>query len=284
VFCLFEREIQMFIGNENIDLRLVLIDSAQSFSWCEVRGAFYGAAGGHAIKLWQNEEGIFAEGAEAAFIRDYLDLNRDYKAVASEFSHVECAMRAMQLYPGMRVLNQDAWEMIITFILSANNNVARIKTLVDELSRLLGERYVIDGVELYTIPDAQSLASADEAALRGIGVGYRAPYLIKTARMVEDGFPLAELPNMDYETAHKLLVSLPGVGDKVADCVQLFGCRHSCAFPVDVWVERLLKSWFGLEKCSKKRMPTAARELLGENCGLMQQFLFHAARTGDMEL
>ena len=274
----------MWIGNESIDLRLVLIDSAQSFSWKEVNGAFYGTAGNRAIKFSQNSEGIFAEGADKAFCRNYLDLDRDYQGIAAEFAHVECAMRAMKLYPGMRVLNQDPWEMILTFILSANNNVGRIKTLVDALSELLGEKYVLDDVEIHGFPDAVRLASADEAALRAIGVGYRAPYLIKTARMVADGFPVTDLRQMDYESAHKLLTTLPGVGDKVADCVQLFGCRHSCAFPVDVWVERLLKSWFGLEKCAKKHMPAAARELLGPNCGIMQQFLFHAARTGDMEL
>ncbi|MBQ3574916.1 MAG: 8-oxoguanine DNA glycosylase, partial [Clostridia bacterium] len=199
-------------------------------------------------------------------------------------AHVPCAMQAMRLYPGMRVLNQDPWEMIITFILSANNNVGRIKTLVDKLSVELGERYTIDGVEVCSIPSPGQLASADEEALRRMGVGYRAPYLKKTAQMVMEGFPVNELSCMDYEKAHELLVSLPGVGDKVADCVQLFGCGHSCAFPVDVWVERLLKSWFHLENCGRKKMSLAARELLGENCGIMQQFLFHAARLGDIEL
>ena len=274
----------MWIGNESIDLKLVLQDSAQSFSWKEVNGAFYGAVSGQPVKLWQNDDGIFAEGADVEFVRNYLDLNRDYGRISAEFAHVPCAMKAMQLYPGMRVLNQNAWEMVLSFILSANNNVSRIKTLVDKLSELLGEKYILDGVELYALPSPHALASAEEIDLRNIGVGYRAPYLKNTAKMVCEGFPIHSLGEMDYETAHKMLTSLPGAGDKVADCVLLFGCGHSCAFPVDVWVERLLKSWFGLENCSRKKMSSAARELLGDNCGIMQQFLFHAARMGDIEL
>ena len=155
---------------------------------------------------------------------------------------------------------------------------------MDKLSELLGEKYTIDNHEIFALPAPKVLAAAEETELRKIGVGYRAPYLINTARMVCEGFPINELRNMDYESAHKLLTSLPGVGDKVADCVLLFGCGHSSAFPVDVWVERVLKSWFGLGNCGKKKMCSTARALLGPNCGIMQQFLFHAARMGDIEL
>jgi len=274
----------MHIGNESIDLNLVLIESAQSFSWKKIKDGFYGAVSGRAIKLWQNEEGIFAEGAGRAFVRNYLDLERDYSLFSSEFVHIPCAQKAIELYPGMRVLNQDAWEMVLSFILSANNNVTRIKTLVDKLSDLLGEKFEMDGVILSALPSPQALSVASEAELRSIGVGYRAPYLIETAKIVNEGFPLYKLKDMDYDEAHKLLVELPGVGDKVADCILLFGCGHGCAFPVDVWVERLLKSWFGLEKCSRKKMGCAARSLIGENCGILQQFLLHAARMGDIEL
>ena len=116
VFIDSERAIPMFAGNESIDLRLVLLDSAQSFSWREEDGAFYGAVCGRGIKLWQNEKGVFAEGAERDFMRNYLDLERDYGRISDEFAHVPCAMQAIRLYPGMRVLNQDAWEMVLTFI------------------------------------------------------------------------------------------------------------------------------------------------------------------------
>lgn len=280
----FERIIQMWIGNECIDLQLVLIDSAQCFSWKKVNDAFYAAISGSAVKLYRDLTGIYAEGADAEFARYYLDLDRNYAKIATEFEHISAVSQAIRLYSGMRILKQDAWETLISFILSANNNVSRIRNLVEKLSQLLGEKYFIDGVELYALPSPETLGKADEAELRSIGVGYRAPYLIETAKRVCDGFPLDKLCEMDYESAHELLVTLPGVGDKVADCVQLFACGHSCAFPVDVWVERLLESWFGFEKASRKKMSEQARKLLGNNCGIMQQYLFHAARIGDIKL
>ena len=215
---------------------------------------------------------------------DYLDLDRDYSSIAAQYAHIPAARRAIELYPGLRVLNQPSWEALIAFILSANNNVGRIRSLVFAISRKLGPSFKWNGEVICGFPTPEVLAACPEEDLRKLGVGYRAPYLIKTAQMVLDGFPIAELCRMDYAEAHRILTELPGVGDKVADCVLLFGCRHTSAFPVDVWVERLLDSWFGIRGLSRKKQMLAARELLGENAGLLQQFLFHAARMGDIEL
>lgn len=162
--------------------------------------------------------------------------------------------------------------------------MGRIRNLTLAISRELGKCFQLDGELIYTLPAPEELAACTQDRLRALGVGYRAPYLIQTARRVVEGFPLWELKNMPYEEAHAQLTQLFGVGDKVADCVLLFGCEHASAFPVDVWVERLLKSWFHVECKSRKAMMRAARELLGENAGLLQQFLFHAARMGDMDL
>ena len=128
------------------------------------------------------------------------------------------------------------------------------------------------------------MAACDEDALRALKVGYRAPYLIETARRVAEGFPLDALKDMPYDDARCLLMTLPGVGGKVADCVLLFGCGHSEAFPVDVWVQRLLRDWFGLECANRNALARQARAMLGEHGGIMQQFLFHAARVGAIEV
>jgi len=237
------------------------------------------------VELWQQKDEICAEGEfTKEELRHYLDLDRDYGAVAAQYAHIPQARRAIELYPGLRVLNQPAWEALIAFILSANNNVGRIRTLVRAVSRELGPAFEWKGETLYGFPGPEALADCSEERLRSLGVGYRAPFLRKTARLVLDGFPIADLGCKCYGEAHGLLTSLPGVGDKVADCVLLFGCGQTSAFPVDVWVERLLKSWFGIEGLSRKKMMLAARKLLGENAGLLQQFLFHAARMGDIEL
>ena len=179
------------------------------------------------------------------------------------------------------MLNQPPWEALIAFILSANNNVARIRTLVRALCAHCGQR--VDG-GLYAFPTPVRLADCTEPELRSLKVGYRAPFLIETARRVRDGFPLDTLRYMPYEQAHRQLTTLPGVGDKVADCVLLFGCGHTEAFPVDVWVARLLRDWFHLTCTSRPALAREARNRLGEHAGIMQQFLFHAARVGAMEV
>ena len=277
----------MFVGNESADLRLMLVDSAQCFHWSLLGdGSFAAVVAGRPVRLWRDERGGQAEGGmDALALRRYLDLDRDYAALAAEYAHIPAARRAIELYPGLRVLNQPAWEALVAFILSANNNVGRIRGLVDGLSRALGPEFEIGGRTFHGIPSPAALLDCEEEELRALGAGYRAPFLIGSALTVAEGFPLDELGTMDYEEAHELLAELPGVGDKVADCVLLFGCGQASAFPVDVWVERLLKCWFGID-CggSRARMARAARERLGAHAGLLQQFLFHAARMGDMEL
>ena len=276
---------KMLLGNESIDLRLCLMDSAQCFHFAEIENGFAGVVRGQIVLLWQENGGVYARSSmDAAELRHFLDLDREYGALAREFAHIPAAERAIALYPGLRVLNQDPWEALLAFILSANNNVRRIRSLVEALCGALGDEFALDGHVLHGFPTPERLACCDESLLRSLGVGYRAPYLIGTARAVLDGFPLWQLREMDYFEAHRLLTGLPGVGDKVADCVLLFGCEQTSAFPVDVWVEKLLKSWFGVCGCSRKKLMLQARELLGSNAGLLQQFLFHAARMGDIEL
>ena len=275
----------MRIGREALDLRLTLMDSAQCFHWREVGGRFGAVIDGRPVWLMQAGEGVEAEDdVDVPALWRYLDLDRDYGAVALEYAHIPAARRAVELFPGLRVMNQPPWEALVCFILSANNNVSRIRGLTDALCRRLGRRWECEGAALYGFPSPEALTACGEPVLRALKVGYRAPFLIETARRVVEGFPLDALRDMPYDEAHRLLVTLPGVGDKVADCVLLFGCGHTSAFPVDVWVARLLREWFGVACASRAAMAGQARSLLGENAGLMQQFLFHAARTGAIEL
>ena len=275
----------MLIGKEPLDLSLTLIESAQCFRWVCREGWFGAAFGEGPVWLRREAEGVEAEGSvDAARLRRYLDMDRDYAAVAWEFDGIPQARRALELYPGLRVMNQPTWETLVSFILSANNNVGRIRGLVAALSRRWGRRWEDGRGALYGFPTPEALAGVSEEALRGLGAGYRAPFILETARRVAEGFQLDALPEMPYEEAHAHLVTLPGVGDKVADCVLLFGCGHTSAFPVDVWVERLLADWFGMGGLSRRAMAREARRLLGAHAGLMQQFLFHAARMGDIGL
>lgn len=274
----------MLIGTENIDLQLTLLDSAQCFAWSKYKNGYIAVLNGSAVFLHTEDEKIIADGAESDYMRRYLDLDRDYAEIGAEYAGIPNAKRAFELYPGLRILNQDAWDALFWAILSANNNVGRIRKLADSLSRNYGDACEFGCDIFYGFPKPEKLAACSEEELRALGVGYRAPYLVKTARMICDGFPLYQLKDMPYDEAHAMLLRLYGVGDKVADCVLLFGCGHASAFPVDVWVERLLKSWFGIEEKDRRKQLAAARSMLGKHGGILQQYLFHAARMGDIEL
>lgn len=270
-----------------IDLRATLIDSAQCFHWHEAEDGFLCAmrAGGEtaAFLLRVRDGGVEIESdrpVDEAFWREYFDCGRDYSLLAGRFGWHEAMSGALKAAEGLRVLQQDAWDTVVSFILSANNNVSRIRALVAALSRNFGDAVQTEHGTLYAIPTAKQLHRATEAQLRALGVGYRAPYLVETSAKIAGGWDLNALRGVGYEEAHAALTELKGVGDKVADCICLFGLQHACAFPVDVWVERLLVQWFGMEKQSRRAMGRQAREMLGGEAGIIQQYLFHCARLG----
>lgn len=267
------------ITGVELDPQLTLMDSAQVFHWSRIDDIFYGTVCGRRAKLTPLPDGFRLDGVaekDITFWRHYFDLDRDYRAVMESCKQYPHAYRAMQLLPGMRVLNQPAWEATIAFILSANNNVARIRQLVGKLIGLCGENG--------GIPSPEQLGQIDEATLRGIGCGYRAPFLVKTTKCVLDGLDLDTLRSLPYDEAHKRLLLLPGVGDKVADCIQLFGLGQGEAFPVDVWVERLMVRWFLPDAHGKKEIRAKAQEMFGVNAGIIQQSLFHCARLSLISL
>ena len=273
------------IGTEQIDLRLTLLESAQCFHWVEKDGRFGAVLNGKGVWLWQRDGAVCAGGtADVAALRRYLDLDRDYSRLVREYASYEEARRAVEAFPGLRVLRQPMWETVVSFILSANNNVGRIRKLVEALRVRCGEKLETEYGDLYGFPSPEVLRRADPGELRALGVGYRDRYLAETAALFADGLIPENTDNLTYEETHALLTRLPGVGDKVADCVQLFGCGQTEAFPVDVWVARLCRAVFRREESDRKKLGREMRKLLGQDAGLLQQFLFHAARTGYLNL
>lgn len=258
----------------NIDGKLTLIDSAQVFHWEETENGYTAAVNGR----------IMTDRDEDEEAQTYFDDQRDYNAVADRCRGIPEAETAIKMLPGLRVLNQPCWEALIAFILSSNNNVKRIRSLVLSLCKNYGDRYTYRSREFYGFPGAETLCEVpiDELAQR-VKCGYRAQYLVKSAQMVKQGFDLEILKELPLEKARTELAKLSGVGPKVADCVLLFGCRHSDAFPVDIWVKRLMEKWFH-ETGSVQYLRDRARQILGSECGLIQQAMFHAARTGMIDL
>ena len=252
----------------------------QAFRWKGVDGGWFGVAGDKGVLIEQKGETLTispAKEADIGFWLNYLDLYRDYQAIEDQVAK-DCVLSPCLGYAsGIHIFNQDPFETLISFIISANNNIKRITGIVERLCELAGQR--ADGeIPYYTFPRPEAIAALSEQQLAAIGSGYRAPYIKKTAGMIAAGYDLEHLRSMDTPAARKELLQFPGVGPKVADCILLFSLGHTDAFPLDVWMKRAMRlMYFGGEEPCKKDMERKIAQL-GPNSGILQQYIFHYAR------
>ena len=208
----------------------------------------------------------------------YFDLARNYAVLEDALSCDENLCVCVPCATGIRVLQQEPFETLVTFILSANNNIKRISGIVERLCEKAGERVFFRNREhaLFPAPAAVAALTVDE--LKMLGAGYRAPFVKASAKRVANGYDLEALRYLPLEQARKELLTFPGVGPKVADCVLLFSLGHTEAFPVDVWIARAMKSiYFEGDSPKRKELEKTIRTL-GSESGIVQQYLFHYAR------
>lgn len=257
---------------EELDL-VKTFECGQCFRWnADERGVYTGVVRGCAAKAWTEDGQVFLRSAgDEAMWREYFDLERDY-AAAGCFEGGEYLAECARYGRGIRILRQEPWEALCSFILSQCNNIRRIKGIVERLCRLYGEETELEGERHYSFPSAETVARLEAEDLSALRCGYRAPYVINAARAVASGeLNLSALIRADCTAAKEELLSLSGVGEKVANCAVLFGLGHMEAFPIDVWIRRALKEHFppGFDPAS-----------LGEYAGLAQQYIFYYARSG----
>ncbi len=207
------------------------------------------------------------------FVR-YFDLERDYGDIKRRLSGYPLMTEAIGYGGGVRILNQDPREMIISFIISANNNIPRIKGIIERLCAARGERLADGG---YAFPDIGALKGLDRDFYAALGAGYRADYLVKTVDALNSGFD-PELDGLPLAEARKRLMSLSGVGRKVADCILLFGYHRSEVFPVDTWIEKVYRRIFSDEGRSAVYIADKMSEYYGDLAGYAQQYLYYYAR------
>ncbi|MPM75216.1 hypothetical protein SDC9_122207 [bioreactor metagenome] len=201
--------------------------------------------------------------------KDYFDLERDYKAIVRSFDEDAYLSEAVKAYYGVRILNQDPWEALCSFIISQNNNIPRIKGIISRLCETFGEE--IDE-NCYTFPSSKKLSGLTAEDLSSIRAGFRAKYIIDAAQKVQSKeIDIYGLSNLPLKAAQDALIKIKGVGPKVADCALLYGCKHYDAFPLDVWMKRVLSELYGenLPNCNQKYL------------GIAQQYLFHWRRNLD---
>ncbi len=251
-------------------------ECGQCFRWnADENGNYYGVARGKAAKLSTEGDKVYIiceEGDYESLWRTYLDMDRDYESIRLGFDAGEYLSRCAEFGAGIRILQQEKWEALCSFIISQCNNIPRIKGIVERLCTAFGERIEFDGREFYSFPGVEAIAALEAEELAIIRSGYRAAYIVDAARAVASGeTDLEALAAADCDTAMKGLLSLNGVGKKVANCALLFGLGHMEAFPIDVWMKRALKEHFA---------PDFDPKSLGDYAGLAQQYIFYYARSG----
>lgn len=212
---------------------------------------------------------------------DYFDLGTDYGMIKENLSESEILKNACEYGHGIRILNQDLFETTISFIISANNQIPRIKKAV----RIISERYgdylgEYMGEEYYSFPSPQVLAKVDPLELREYArVGFRDVRIVETAKAFVDGFlNFEDEKNLSDKDLHNRLKELPGIGPKVADCIMLFAYHRRETFPVDVWIKRVMETLFIGKEVPKKQVDDYAREIFGDLAGYAQQYLFYYGR------
>ena len=218
--------------------------------------------------------------------KDYLDLDRDYGAIKTALAESDEVMaKAISGGEGIRILKQDLWETIVSFIISQNNNIPRIKGCIEKLAQLFGEPAGgYGGAEFYNVPSPEVMAGLTAEDLAPVRLGYRAPYLVETAKQVIERGGIAAVAAdlaaaQTPEEACDYLRGFQGVGPKVASCIALFGLGRLEAFPIDVWVRRVMNRLYGIDEKDIKGMNTYAAEHFGVNGGIAQQYLFYYIRS-----
>jgi len=249
----------------------------QIFRFVEKENTFLVFSKDKSAKILQCDNAWRVETEYVDYFKNFFDVQTDYSIFANcLMQDSELMKKAVQKGKGIRILRQDLVEMIISFIISANNNIKRIQLIIDRLCSSLGEK-IKDG---YAFPTIDKLAEQSESFYASIGAGYRAKYLSETSKKLRDDFDLEALVNMDTNSARKALISLMGVGPKVADCILLFGLHRGDVFPVDTWIKKVYHDAFetGLRD---DKISTFFVNRFKDLSGLAQQYLFYYYRTID---
>lgn len=267
-----------------------IFECGQCFRWNKEDDESYtGVIKNGVINVKQhNDEIVFTGIVNGDFektIKEYFDLETDYKHYKKNLSKIdEYLKESIKFGDGIRILNQDLWECIISFIISANNNIPRIKKIIDRLSNAYGDRIIWKEKEYYTFPTPEKLSKASIEDLRGLGLGFRDKRVYKTTKMIlEKEVDLDYLYNCDDTSKiREELLKLDGVGEKVADCIMLFSLKRIDVFPIDVWVRRVMNDLYihneSEEKVDKKQILKLANEKFLGLQGIVQQYLFYWRR------
>ena len=271
------------IINEVRDFKLEhIFDCGQCFRWeKQDDGSFIGVAYNKALKISQNEDKItLYDTTEEDFNKiwfNYFDFGTDYSKIKNELSNDNILCDAVNYGHGIRILNQDLWECVVSFIISQSNNIPRIKKIISSLCELYGEKIEYMGKTYYSFPDIKKINSLSQEDLSLIKAGFRDKYIMAAAEFFSNLNPDYFI-DKSYDDAKSELLKIKGIGNKVADCILLFGLKKRSSFPVDVWIKRIVEYlYFDCEQHTGK-INQFAKDRFGQLGGYAQQYLFYYAR------
>ena len=261
-----------------------IFECGQCFRWIRQEdGSYDGVAKGKAVNVrycdgvLQITNSTLEDFTDIWF--DYFDLGRDYSEIKLRLAKDEIMRKAIAFGHGIRILRQDLWETLISFIISANNRIPMIMKVIAALSKEYGDKVNLEGKSYYTFPGVDRLAGSRVEELEFCKAGFRCRYIVGTSQMVRDGVvDLKSISGLETRDARKELTKFPGVGNKVADCTLLYSGTKYDVFPTDVWVKRVMEELYFKRGASFKEIQDFARDYFGELAGFAQQYLFYYAR------
>ena len=261
-----------------------ILECGQCFRWKRIDDNNYvGVIKEGVLRVKQLENEIIFEGILDGKIEDicrkYFDLGRDYSEIKEEISKDDKNMQNAILYGnGIRILNQEPWEMLISYFISAANNIPRISKTIENISKKYGKEVEMDGEKYYLFPSPEELGKATLEDLRACNLGFRDKYVWQATQMVlNKEIELDKIKIMDYEIAKKYLMTIPGVGAKVADCILLFAFDKIEAFPVDTWIKKVMNELY-TDSTNITKINQYATKRFGKYAGIAQQYLFYYKR------
>ena len=271
------------------------LQCGQLFRWAKQGDSWHGVVKDKVLRVQKEDNVLRFEGADNVFIRDYFRLDDDLPTIVAEISRDSFVTAAIKTLHGLRLVRQDPWECLVSYICATYKNIPAIKKMMFELSKRFGQEIADESCLIYAFPKPYNLAKASIAELRNCGLGYRAKRVREAAQIVVDGeVDFEQLRKADYKEAKERLMQVPGVGHKVADCVVLFSLDKLEAFPVDIWVKRIIERHYSrhfdrsfihkistadsLSKKAYDRIGLFARSYFGRYAGYAQEYLFHFAR------
>ena len=260
------------------------INSGQVFLWKKIKKNWYGIDGQNILKINQGGKIESIQNTKTDFFRKNDDIQKIIKSISKD----KTVKKAISQYEGLRLFNQDPFQCMISFIISSNSNIQKIKNSLEKISKKFGTKLVVQNEEFYLFPKPEKIAKASINEIKTCGVGYRAPFIKEAAKMVTSKkINFEYLKNSDYNETKRNLRLIPGVGNKVADCIMLFSLNKLNAFPLDTWMIKILEKYYSNEfHIETKTITEKQYEILhkkivdyfGQYCGYAQQFLFKMER------